>query len=1085
MMTAHYQAALHSYAEGRYEDAMQQFSELLHEDPRNPKLHIWLGATFRKAGKIEYAKVQYQQVLSLTNDPDLLDLASTSLAQIQSKLANASRRTVSQKNSPETFDHHQNRHQESSLQEVSHQDVVKNANTNGLSANGHTANNFFISDQDVATEDFTLLAPPSASVKAASKPQVPTSKIPINVQSNGNSAVPPPPAIAALLKNQPTSQSPQLQSEQMVVFDETSEEISDDVVSLTLIDTIASIQETNPKNKRDKKNKAKAEPAAFKTESNKNKLSQSNSKPIALEDMFRLSTVAQKITLWGALVATIPAIALGVSAYQVGNSLLLSKINQAQQSEAIALAKQTGSFLQQQTAEVKVLKTLLISSEVGQNTLQNSVQNPTQSPAQNPSDNNKAVKPIPSISSLPIAQQRLYKQQLTNRLNLYSQAYPQYTSIAIFSTSGELLAQSANSKDLQTLNPEVLNKSTSTDNVLIGNPVISKDGAYFYAVTLVKSPSSQKASMVLQVEIPVKTLVSELTNTEGSNFYIIDSSNKYVASSQSVSIGEDASSDFAMLTDLRSTQSPNLREVARDDRSNVQILAYADIPNMPSYGILDWDMLTTIDKARAISGNQNLLLVISFSVAATPLLVAAIAYALSRRLSSRLKDIRSALQDLRRGDSNTSLGKISEPLRVKGNDELSDISVSINIMSEQFQTMMQKQEQEKQHLQMQVVKLFQVLSKLAREEKSEVQDADLSDASILRLGRKVRAEMVQRNAEAENYSHQKEDMQRQLIQMLRDMQTLANGDLTVSTQSVNGDLANVSTFFDEVMRGLQNIIGQVKSSANQVNFSLGQNEQAIANLSSISQRQVDTVTRSLNTAQMFQLSATTIVNKSQQAIQSSRSVSEKISDSDRSIDVVMEKIEELQNTVLNTAKRVKHLGEVSQKVSLAISSINEIAVKTNFLSINASLEASRTGDMGGGFIIVAEEVGELASRSVAATKEVESLLGIIQRETNEVMNSIESGSNQVAESNTLAIAAKDSLQQIAQISQQIDGLMSTIAEATVSQVQTSEGVANLMKDISHIANRTLTSSSEASKFIKSTRRHSGDLQQSLASLKTR
>ena len=89
-MTAQYQAALHSYAEGRYEEAMQQFSELLYEDPRNPKLHIWLGATFRKAGKIEYAKVQYQQVLTLTDDPDLLDLASTSLAQIQNKLASIS-----------------------------------------------------------------------------------------------------------------------------------------------------------------------------------------------------------------------------------------------------------------------------------------------------------------------------------------------------------------------------------------------------------------------------------------------------------------------------------------------------------------------------------------------------------------------------------------------------------------------------------------------------------------------------------------------------------------------------------------------------------------------------------------------------------------------------------------------------------------------------------------------------------------------------------------------------------------------------------------------------------------------------------
>jgi methyl-accepting chemotaxis protein len=361
----------------------------------------------------------------------------------------------------------------------------------------------------------------------------------------------------------------------------------------------------------------------------------------------------------------------------------------------------------------------------------------------------------------------------------------------------------------------------------------------------------------------------------------------------------------------------------------------------------------------------------------------------------------------------------------------------------------------------------------------------LSDEKILQLGKKVRAEMVQRNVEVESYRKQKEDIQMQLRQMLKDMQALADGDLTISTKTIDGDLSEVGIFFDDVMRGLQNIVGQVKSSANQVNFSLGQNEQAIANLKSISQRQVDIVERSHNTAQISNVSNTSIVNNSLQVIQTSQLVTEKIADGDRAIDAVMEKVGELQSTVKTTAKRMKHLGESSQKIAKAISTINEIAIKTNFLAINATLEASRTGVGGNGFVMVAEEVGELAAKSVTVTREVEALLGSIQNETNAVMAVVESGANQVGESNTLAIAAKDNLQQIAQISQQIHELMSSISDATLSQVQTSEGIANLMKDIAHIANRTLASSSEASKFLQATRRHSGDLQQSLTYFKTR
>lgn len=1107
MMTAQYQAALHSYAEGRYEEAMQQFSELLYEDPRNPKLHIWLGATFRKAGKIEYAKVQYQQVLTLTDDPDLLDLASTSLAQIQNKLAQASQKSGTPLKNVQKETDSSLTTNSTILQKESAQVVSSRASraVEGRRNAGHVS-----LGQGAIADDETLLA------STSEKDSIRTKAV---VQSS-NGIVPPPPAIAALIQNYQQESNQDHQTSEAFVC---SEEITQPATTSSILqDTITNLQNGQQKSdstndqKIDQKidqgvNKQKFDPRNKKTKKQKNNISsvtvppvtsglavdshdnqvflkdRKGSAAIALEDMLKFSSVGQKITLWGAVAATIPAIILGVAAYRVGDSLLLGKIKQTQQSEVIAIANATGSFLQKQTSDVGVLKTLLVSTELGQNILQTIKPNAGQPAGQgfittNPSETNKSSK---LLGSLPVAQQRQYKQLLTSRLNLYSQVYPQYSSISLFSINGELIAQSNNSKTLQIINPNMLSKVSSVDNVLLTNPVANKEGTYFYAVTSVKSSLSPQASMILQVEIPVKVLTSNLTQnlanvgSSSSSFYVIDSANKYVTSSQPVTIGADASVDFAALENLRSSVSIDVVESTKGDR-NAQILAYAPIANMQSYGT-KWDVLTTVDRATAITGNQNLLLVIGGGIAATPLLVAAIAYALSRGLSARLKDICAALRDLRQGNTDNGFAALS----TEGNDELSDISLSINRMSEQFQIMMQKQEQEKQRLQLQVVKLFKVLSKLAREDKKEVQDADLSDENILLLGKKIRGEMVQRNAEVESYRQQKSDLQAQLMQMLRDMQSLADGDLTVSTKSIDGNLTDVAIFFDDVMRGLQNIVSQVKTSASQVNLSLGQNEQAIANLTNVSQRQLDTVTRSLTTAQMAKLSANAITTNSQQIIQSSQLVATKLSDSDRSIDAVMEKVSELQGTVANTAKRVKHLGETSQKIAKAISSINEIAIKTNFLAINASLEASRTGNIGIGFVMVAEEVGELATRSVAATKEVESLLMNIQSETNAVMSVVESGSNQVAESNNLAIAAKDSLLEISQISQQIDGLVASISDATMSQVQTSEGVANLMKDISHIAKRNLDTSDEVSKFLKTTKKYAGELQQSLAHFKTR
>lgn len=1150
MMTAQYQEALHSYSEGRYEEAMRQFSDLLYEDPRNPKLHIWLGAAFRKAGKIEYAKVQYQQVLTLTDDPDLLDLAKTSLAQIQNKLAGSGQKNSDHqkaKRQPESASanfqsanfHRSNGYHKSNgnsngitngssngtsngqtaLQELNYQNI--DLKVNGSFRLAHEESPFFDDQQGLNGDDVTLLAYPSIQ-----SPPNATSAIQGN---NGNGLVPPPPAIALMLKKNEQNSN----ADQQILVDSQQnlnlsiglldhvlsiEEITAKAESSILKDAITTIEKNNENNRLNgnysQKNSVNEESQvafaplesqlfseddtaiASQDIGDRDMVGRVGQTPIALEDMFTFSTLRQKITLWGTLLATIPAIALGIAAYHGGDELLLNKVKQKQQSDAIALAQVTGRFLRQQTSDVAVLQTLLVATEVGQNTLQTPLQKPL-----SPTDAGGVTKSPQPLNPQVIAQQRSYKQLLTNRLSLYNQAYPQYASIAIFSNTGELIAQSSNSKTLQTLNfnpvnpnpvnPNPQNGSASiTDSVIISNPVIVKDGASLYAVTAIKSSVSQKVNMVLQVEIPVKNLVSELTNTgiinngemenaKSYSFFVVDSANKYVTSSQSVKIGEDALEDFTMLPDLRTSQLPALRDIVR---GNQQILAYTPV------NMLGWDLLTTIDKDKALAGSQNLLLVIGVGIAVTPLLVGLITYALSQRLTKRLKEIRSALRflrrALRRGDSDISFDPIFGRLNVDGNDELADISLSINRMSDQLQMMMKKQEQENQRLQLQVVKMFKVLSKLAREEKKEGQEPDLSDANILKLGKKVRAEMVQRNAEVNGYRQQQRDLQGHLMQMLGDMKGLIDGDLTVSTQTPDGNLTDISVFFDDVIRGLQNIVGQVKSSANQVNLALGENEQAIANLIVVSQKQVDTVDRSLHEAQMEQKSATTLVNNSRQVMESSQLVTTKLSDSDRDLDAVLQQIGGLQSTVTTTAKRVKHLGEVSQKVSKAISSINEIAIKTNFLAINATLEASRSGDSREGFVMVAEEVGELTARSVAATKEVENLLGNIQRETNEVMEAVELGSNQISQSNQLAIAAKENLQQISQVSHQIDELMSSISEVTLAQVQTSENVANLMQDLSHIAHKTLTSSSEVSQSIKSTRQYSGELRQSLNHLKT-
>ena len=93
----------------------------------------------------------------------------------------------------------------------------------------------------------------------------------------------------------------------------------------------------------------------------------------------------------------------------------------------------------------------------------------------------------------------------------------------------------------------------------------------------------------------------------------------------------------------------------------------------------------------------------------------------------------------------------------------------------------------------------------------------------------------------------------------------------------------------------------------------------------------------------------------------------------------------------------------------------------------------------------------------------------IQLETNEVVFAMETGTAQVVEGTNLVANAKQSLEQIMEVSNQINQLVQSISTATVSQASTSQSVTSLMKEIAEGSERT----SEFSRQI------SGSLQQTV------
>ncbi|MBT9311900.1 methyl-accepting chemotaxis protein [Leptothoe kymatousa] len=342
---------------------------------------------------------------------------------------------------------------------------------------------------------------------------------------------------------------------------------------------------------------------------------------------------------------------------------------------------------------------------------------------------------------------------------------------------------------------------------------------------------------------------------------------------------------------------------------------------------------------------------------------------------------------------------------------------------------------------------------------------------------------LEAEALSEERRQRQETLQMELLGLLDDVEGAARGDLTVRADVSAGEIGTVADFFNAIIESLRQIVTQVKTSAVQVNTSLGANEIAMQALADDALQQSERTTQTLNSVENMTMAITQAADRAQQAAVVAREASQTAADGGEAMDLTVQNILELRATVGETAKKVKRLGESSQQISKVVSLINQIATQTNLLAINAGIEAARAGEEGQGFAAVAEEVGELAARSAAATQDIERIVDSIQRETADVVSAIESSTSQVVEGTRRVDDAKQSLSRMLEVSQQIDVLVQTISAATVSQVETAANVSTLMQEISSVSERTSTSSRVVSEALQQTVSVAKELELSMAAFK--
>lgn len=240
---------------------------------------------------------------------------------------------------------------------------------------------------------------------------------------------------------------------------------------------------------------------------------------------------------------------------------------------------------------------------------------------------------------------------------------------------------------------------------------------------------------------------------------------------------------------------------------------------------------------------------------------------------------------------------------------------------------------------------------------------------------------------------------------------------------------------------------------------------AAAEMSATSQQQASGATEQASAVAEVTSTIEELGYTSRQIAQSAEQVSDaasatmdNLSQGQGAVDESVAAMERIKAKVQEVATRILALGERSQQIGEIIDLIDDISDETHLLSLNAAIEAAGAGEYGRRFAVVAAEVKNLANRTIAAAKDVKSVVAEIQAATSSAVMATEEGVKEVERGALLANRAGQVMDTIVMMAERTVQSSQEISLATSQQQTASEQVVETMRDVAEVSRQTAAGS---------------------------
>jgi methyl-accepting chemotaxis protein len=315
---------------------------------------------------------------------------------------------------------------------------------------------------------------------------------------------------------------------------------------------------------------------------------------------------------------------------------------------------------------------------------------------------------------------------------------------------------------------------------------------------------------------------------------------------------------------------------------------------------------------------------------------------------------------------------------------------------------------------------------------------------------------------------------------------IAAGDLTGEPLPVKSEdeLGHLTRSINEMSSALSTVVTEVNSSASEVAGASTEIAASSEQMARGMNEQSQQVTQISSAIEEMSASIVEVARKSVDAANNATESGKVAQEGGQVVSQTIEGMRAISEAVSASAASVAELGKRGEQIGQIIEVINDIADQTNLLALNAAIEAARAGEHGRGFAVVADEVRKLADRTTKATDEIAASIQAIQTETDEAVQRMHAGEEQVKVGVERATQAGQSLQKIVASAQEVAGMIQSIAAAAEQQSAASEQVARSVASIKEITNMAEQGARQSAAAVGSLAERATQLQAMLSRFKT-